>query len=156
MHVSVEKCSCCAGRFSSLCGQVAQCHFLAAGLDSLISNLLGVCSGWRGHKPVECHHIVSYYFSVAVEEEHLFSVPCSHENSVSEPVDFFYTLLVILPAQISWLVPWGGNVNRYFRGADVWIIWLSRFILHCIANILLFERQSEFFVLNQNASYICK
>lgn len=65
-------------------------------------------------------HIVSYYVSLAaVEEQHLFRVPCSHEDDVSEPVDFFYTLLVISPAEISRLVPRGGDVNRYFRGADV-------------------------------------
>lgn len=101
-------------------------------------------------------HIVSYYVSVTAEEQHLFQVPGSQENNVSEPVDFFHTLVVISPAEISWLVPCGGNVNRYFRGADVWIIWLARFILHYTENTPHPEQQSEFFMIKENASHICK
>lgn len=87
-------------------------------------------------------HIVSYYVPLAAEEQHLFRVPGSHENNVSEPVHFFYTLLVILSPEISWLVPWGGNVNWYFRGVDVWIIRLAAFILHYTENISHSEQQS--------------
>lgn len=50
-------------------------------------------------------HIVSCYVSLAEDEQHLFRLPGSHENNVSEPVHFFYTLLVILPPEISCLVP---------------------------------------------------
>lgn len=101
-------------------------------------------------------HIVSYYVSLTAEEQHLFRVPGSHENNVSEPVDFFHTLVVILPAEISWLVPWGGNVNRYFRGTDVWIIWLARFIPSYAENISHPEQQSELFMIKESTAHSCK
>lgn len=61
-------------------------------------------------------------FLFAVAEQHLFRTLSSLENVVSEPVHLFYTPLDLSLPEISWLVPRGGAVNRYFRGADVEIM----------------------------------
>lgn len=97
-------------------------------------------------------HIASYYVSLAAEEQHLFRVPGSPENNVSEPVDFSYTRLVVSPSEISWLVPRGGNVNRYFRSADVWVI---RFVdllyatlkTYCILRVGAIQQQTTYLTL---------
>lgn len=99
-------------------------------------------------------HIVSYYIPLAAEEQHLFRVPGSLENDVSEPARFVYTLLSLSPHEISWLVPWGGSVNRYLRGVDGWIIWLPAFIQHYTKNMLHWATKSFFFTIKKNDSYL--
>lgn len=56
-------CSSCS-LFFSVWGQVAQSHFLAAGLDFVISNLLTVCSGWRTQTcgVLTILHLIRFHF----------------------------------------------------------------------------------------------
>lgn len=117
--------------FPRVCGQVAPSHCLAAGPDFWSVICLMSALAAEDTNLWSADHIVFSYCSICCrEEQHLFSVAGSHENSVSELVLFPCTLLVPSPPATSRLVPQRGNVNRYFRGVDVRIIWLAASMPH--------------------------
>ncbi len=95
-------------------------------------------------------HIVSDYVLLAGREIASVCSAGSHVNNVSELVDFFYTLMSVLPAESSWLVPWEGDVNRYFRSADVWIIRFASFYATLKPYCILRNRAKK------NASHVCE